>query len=128
MKKYILLLVLVLSGMAASAQTGYITNMQPSQFKSAYEADKNAKLVDVRQDWEFKKGHIANAQNIDVMDDEFEKKISAIPKETTVYVYCFSGGRSTEAAEKMKAMGFKKVVNLSGGISAWEKALLPVVK
>lgn len=128
MRKFILLLTLAFAAISASAQTGYITNVGPSQFKSGFEADKNARIVDVRQDWEYKKGHIANAQNIDVMADDFEQKIAQIPFTTTVYIYCYSGGRSMEAAEKMKEMGFKKIVNLNGGMAAWEKALLPVEK
>jgi len=128
MKKPLLFLFLLTIGFAASAQTGYISNLPPSQFKTAMEGEKNKKLIDVRQDWEFAKGHLANAVNIDAMADDFEKKIGEIPRDTPLYIYCYSGGRSAEAAEKMKAMGFKKVVNMTGGISAWEKALLPVVK
>ena len=128
MKKSLLFLILLTIGYIAQAQTGYITNLSPTQFKTAMEAEKNEKLIDVRQDWEFAKGHLANAVNIDAMADDFEKKIGEIPRDTPLYIYCYSGGRSAEAAEKMKSMGFKKVVNMTGGISAWEKALLPVVK
>lgn len=127
MKRCMFLLAMITFGIAAQAQ-GYITNLAPSQFKSAVEADARGKLIDVRQPWEFKNGHIANAINIDVMSDEFEAQVSKIPRDTPIYVYCFSGGRSAEAAEKLKAMGFRKIVNLSGGVAAWEKALLPLVK
>lgn len=128
MKTILLILSIGVLHIAASAQTGYITNLQPTQFKTAFENDKNARLIDVRQDWEFKKGHIEKAVNIDVMSDTFEAEVSKISRTTPIYVYCYSGGRSTEAAEKLKELGFKKIVNLSGGISAWEKALLPVQK
>lgn len=128
MTKGMFLLALLVTGLTVSAQTGFITNMGASQFKAALDADKNAKLIDVRQDWEFKKGHIANAVNIDAMGDDFEKQVGAIPRTTPIYVYCYSGGRSAEAAEKMKAMGFKKIVNLTGGVAAWEKAMLPLEK
>lgn len=127
MKKGILLLVCCLSAVAAFSQTGYIS-MPPAQFKTALDNEKNKKLIDVRQDWEFKKGHLENAVNIDVMGDDFESKVSAIPKETPIYVYCYSGGRSAEAAEKLKALGYRKVVNMTGGYAAWEKTLLPVTK
>lgn len=108
--------------------TNDYVSMSPTQFKSALDAEKNERLLDVRQDWEFKKGHLENAENVDVMGDNFESRVASIPRDTPVYVYCYSGGRSAEAAEKLKAMGFKKVVNLTGGYAAWEKALLPVVK
>ena len=127
MKKGIILWVCCLSVVTAFSQTGYI-NMPPAQFKTALENEKSKKLIDVRQDWEFKKGHLENAVNIDVMGDDFDSKASAIPRDTPVYLYCYGGGRSAEAAEKLKALGFKKVVNMTGGYAAWEKALLPVVK
>lgn len=123
-----LLLALFTVSFAAFAQTGFITNMAPTQFKTALEADTKARLLDVRQDWEFKKGHIANAVNIDAMSDEFDEQVAKIPRDTPIYLYCYSGGRSTEAAEKLKVMGFKKIVNLNGGVAAWEKAMLPLVK
>lgn len=130
MKKLMLLFVLCATPFIGYVQTttGDYVNMSPTQFKSALDAEKNERLLDVRQDWEFKKGRIENAENVDVMGDGFESKVSAIPRETPIYVYCYSGGRSAEAAEKLKEMGFKKVVNLTGGYAAWEKALLPVVK
>lgn len=128
MKRWTFLLFSVCLSVAAAAQTGAYVNMSPTQFRTALENEKNVKLIDVRQDWEFKKGHLAGAVNIDVMGDDFESKVSGFPRETPVYVYCYSGGRSAEAAEKLKTMGFKKVVNLTGGYSAWEKALLPVEK
>lgn len=127
MKKGVALVVCCLLAVAAFSQTGYIS-MSPAQFKTALENEPNKKLIDVRQDWEFKKGHLEHAVNIDVMGDDFDSKVSGIPRETPVYVYCYSGGRSAEAAEKLKALGFKKVVNMTGGYAAWEKALLPVVK
>jgi len=109
------------------SQSKYIS-MTPAQFQAALEDEQGEILIDVRQDWEFKKGHLDKAVNIDIMSDDFESKVSAYAKETPLFVYCFSGGRSAEASEKLKAAGFKKVVNLSGGISAWEKAFLPLVK
>ena len=129
MKRNLFFLLVVLVGFSANAfsQSKYIS-MSPVQFQAALESETDEMLIDVRQDWEFKKGHLESALNIDIMSDDFDSKVSAFSKDTPLYVYCFSGGRSAEASEKLKAMGFKKVVNLTGGISAWEKAFLPVVK
>jgi thioredoxin len=41
-------------------------------------------------------------------------------------VYCLSGGRSGEAASQLQQMGFKSVINLSGGMLAWQSANLPL--
>jgi 3-mercaptopyruvate sulfurtransferase SseA len=52
--------------------------------------------------------------------------VANLDKSKTVYVYCLSGGRSSSAAGQLQEMGFKSVVNLSGGMLAWQSANLPV--
>jgi thioredoxin len=49
-------------------------------------------------------------------------------KDKPIYVYCRSGGRSSQAAKTMSKNGFSKVYNLLGGIGAWNKAELPLEK
>lgn len=52
-------------------------------------------LVDVRTAEEYGSGHIENALNIDVKQDDFEKNaINMLPKDKTIAVYCRSGRRS----------------------------------
>jgi rhodanese-related sulfurtransferase len=46
----------------------------------------------------------------------------------TYLVHCAVGGRSAQACTKLDAFEFPKVVNLLGGIKAWEKAGKPVEK
>ncbi len=117
----------VFCGFVFSSAFGQV-NLAPAAFKNAMENEAVNILLDVRQDWEFRKSHLPGAINIDFMADDFDTKISLLPKDVPVFVYCFSGGRSVEAAERLKSSGFKKVYNLTGGISAWEKAMLPVVR
>lgn len=76
-------------------------------------------LLDVRTADEFKEGHIENALNIDVKQDDFMEKAKALPKDKTIAVYCRSGKRSANAADKLASEGYK-VVNLLGGIIAWK--------
>jgi rhodanese-related sulfurtransferase len=45
-----------------------------------------------------------------------------------VILYCESGNRSAKAAAALKAQGYTKVLNLAGGIGAWQQAGLPVEK
>jgi len=48
-------------------------------------------------------------------------------KKEKVYVYCRSGKRSMTAARRLAGAGYK-VVNLEGGIMAWNSAGKPVVR
>ena len=50
---------------------------------------------------------------------------AAIANGKTIVVQCRTGGRSAVGASILQAAGAKKVVNLLGGIAAWEKAGLP---
>ena len=85
-------------------------------------------VLDVRTPGEYSKGHIKNSMLIDYLDDSFAERVSKLDKNKTVYVYCHSGGRSSEAQQEMQKQGFRNVINLEGGITAWEKAGLPVEK
>lgn len=91
-------------------------------------SDPKAVIPDVRKDSEFSEGHIERAVNIDWLDEEaFRKGVSKLSKDRTYYVYCRSGRRSLEAANKMGQEGFR-VVNMEGGILEWTKQGLPLVK
>lgn len=87
-----------------------------------------AQLIDVRTNAEFQSGHLANAQNIDISSEDFEKKISTFDKTTPVFVYCLSGGRSQKATEVLLKNGFTTVYDLKGGMMKWRSAGLPEVK
>lgn len=98
------------------------------------DADKAAKLVDakkvvvidVRTSDEFSTARIAGATNIDFQSADFEKRLSSLDRDKTYLVHCAAGGRSTRSLETFKKLGFKSVVHLDGGMSAWQKAKKPV--
>ncbi len=84
-------------------------------------------ILDVRTVEEFTEGHIEGALNIDQKNSDFvEKTKAAIPTERKVAIYCRSGRRSANAANKLATEGYK-CVNLKGGIIAWKGAGQPVV-
>jgi len=110
---------------ACLSQSQSYADLSPKEFKSAFEKEA-AILLDVRTPQEVASGTIENASVIDYYDSEFSNKISMIQKDKTVYVYCKSGGRSSKAAQLLVQSGQAKVVNLKGGIMAWQAADLPL--
>ena len=90
--------------------------------------DKKGMVLDVRTPKEFEAGHIPGAVNIDVNSPEFDKKVAELDKDKTYLVHCASGVRSVRACERMNRLDFKQLINLQGGIKAWEKAGKPVEK
>lgn len=106
-------------------QPSYPT-VSPEQFSKII-ADKDVYLLDVRDKDEFAEAHIKNANNIDVLQPDFEAKAKEIlPKDKTIAVYCRSGKRSKMAADILSRDGYK-IVNLDGGITDWMDKGYPVV-
>lgn len=102
-------------------------SLPPKVFNKKAQKKQDAVILDVRTPEEFKEGHIENAINVDIYDDDdFEKKISTLDRNKTYFVYCKAGVRSSRAVEKMKSQGFKNLVNLEGGIDAWKEEGLPI--
>lgn len=87
-----------------------------------------ATVVDVREATEFAAGHLPDAKNIPL--GELSKRIGELDKfkSKSVVLVCQSGARANSAAGVLAKAGFAEVVNLDGGIAAWQKAGLPLAK
>ena len=96
-----------------------------SDFNQMIKNDKSAIIIDVRTPEEFNKGHLRNALNINWFDKNFDENINIFNTDLPVFVYCLSGGRSSQANEKIKSLGFKNVYELNGGILEWRKSKFP---
>ncbi len=81
-------------------------------------------LLDVRTPDEYAAGHIKGAVLIPVQ--ELAQRVSEVPKDKQVYVYCHSGGRSARAAGILVNAGYTRIENVVGGIVAWKDAGYPV--
>lgn len=108
--------------------------LSPSEFHEAIQELKELQqpyvLLDVRTPSEFKSGHLEDATLLNWQADDFKEKFKAlnIPKTTPIFVYCYMGGRSADAAEWIRQQGYAQVTDLKGGIYQWQKEKLPVVK
>ena len=91
-------------------------------------AEKNAVVLDVRTETEFKAGHIPGAINLDFQSPDFQKKVAELDKSKTYLVHCAGGVRSAKACTAMDKIAFTNLVNLEPGFRAWEKAGKPVAK
>jgi hydroxyacylglutathione hydrolase len=81
-------------------------------------------LLDVRTAEEYAEGHIKGAVLIPVQ--ELEQRISEVPKDKQVYVYCRSGVRSSRASKILVDAGYTRIENVVGGFMAWKDAGYPV--
>ena len=76
-----------------------------------------AVLLDVRSPQEYREGHIPGSQNIPLQTIDKVRTV-AENKDTPLYVYCRSGGRSSQAVQLLRQMGYRNVTNI-GGIAAY---------
>lgn len=81
----------------------------------------NAILLDVRTAAEFNNGHIEQAINVDVKQQDFLSKITTLDPSKPYFVYCRSGVRSLKASQLLHKAGFEKIYNLKGGFLAFTK-------
>ena len=99
---------------------------------NAFEQKINAggvQVLDVRTAGEYSGSHLKNVMLADWTNKaQFEERVKYLDKNKTLLVYCAAGGRSGQAAVWLKEQGFKEVVNLQGGITAWNAAGKPVVR
>lgn len=82
------------------------------------EVGHEAILVDVRTSAEFESGTIDGAVNIPL--DEIRERLSEIPSDKAIYIFCQQGMRGYLAQRILVQRGFNDVTNLSGGYLLWK--------
>jgi rhodanese-related sulfurtransferase len=87
-----------------------------------------ARVIDVREDDEYRAGHIPGAEHIGKGVIERDIVAKAPNKEAELILYCGGGFRSILAAEAIGRMGYKKAISLSGGWRDWLTRGLPTEK
>ena len=78
----------------------------------------DAQFVDVREPDEVVAGTLPGARNIPL--GELPGRVTELDPARRVVLLCRSGGRSGKAAALLAGLGFVDVVNLTGGMLAWE--------
>ena len=105
--------------------TATVVNLNPAEFQAKSPAGI---IIDVRTTEEIAEGKIAGALEMDYFLPSFQSQVDELPKDKEIFIYCAVGSRSREAAEMLLQQGFTKVYHLSGGIQAWARAGIPIVK
>lgn len=88
-------------------------------------AQAAARLLDVREPWEFELVHVAGALHIPM--GEIPARLAELPKDQPLIVVCHHGMRSMHVAQFLLAQGFADVANLDGGIDAWAATVDPAL-
>jgi glyoxylase-like metal-dependent hydrolase (beta-lactamase superfamily II)/rhodanese-related sulfurtransferase len=101
--------------------------ISPAQASALSIKDPQLKFLDVRSALEFSQAHIKDAINLPI--DMLANKVNELSQAKQSYVVlCRTGNRSPMAADMLIQSGIPGVMVMDGGIVAWQKARLPVVK
>ena len=102
-----------------SETSGSYKTISSKEAQQMIEDNKDALILDVRTAAEYESGHIPNAVNLSNEDIQAGKVDSLKDKSQLIMVYCRSGNRSRQAAQKLAELGYTNVVDF-GGIQSWQ--------
>ena len=130
-EQWVMIAVAVTSGLmliwpmiAGARKSGMLSTLQATQLIN----QKDAVVLDIRDQGEYAAGHILNAKSIPAkVFDERKAELEKL-KSTPIIVSCDTGQRAGPAAQKLRDMGFAEVHVLQGGLQAWREAGLPTSK
>ena len=107
----------------ATARPEGFRDVQPAVAERALDG---VRIIDVREPHEYngELGHVAGAQLVPL--GTLPQQLQGWNKDETYLMVCKSGGRSGQAAAFLAKQGFQRVMNLAGGMLAWNALSLPV--
>ena len=101
------------------------TDIAPLDVKRLIDSGADFVLVDVREPHEYQICKIDKAKLMPLGD--LPKRLGELDKNADIVMHCKMGGRSATACDLLRASGFTKVRNMTGGIQAWAEKVDPTV-
>ena len=102
---------------SASAGGSSATEISAVELKQRLDRGDALVIVDVREPNEFQINRIPGSQLIPL--GEIPRRYAELDTDDEIVVHCKMGGRSAKAADYLRSVGFKRVLNLKGGILDW---------
>lgn len=102
-------------------------HISPAELKAWLDDPQRDKplLLDVREPWEFERCHIEGAVSLPM--NGIPARLAELPRDRDIVVICHHGVRSYHVARFLDHNGFTRVINLTGGVDAWAKAVDPTM-
>jgi len=103
-------------GEEASAPDLKVPEMTPRELKTRLDRGEDLFILDVREPHEYQ---ICNLRGHLIPLGELPRRVHELDSSREIVAHCRSGKRSAEAVDFLRKAGFRKIVNLKGGILAW---------
>ncbi len=101
----------------AVAAPGNATEITAVELKQRLDRGDKLRIVDVREPNEYQINRIPGSELIPL--GEIPRRYAELDPDEELIVHCKMGGRSAKAADFLRSVGFKRVLNLKGGILDW---------
>jgi rhodanese-related sulfurtransferase len=98
-------------------------HMAPAGLKARLAAGDKLQLLDVREEWEYQTARIDGALLMPM--GQVTARVAELDPAAETVVICHHGGRSMQIAGLLERQGFSSVINLTGGVDAWARAVDP---
>ena len=110
--------------LVADAKTR-VRELDVTEARARLRADPPARLIDVREDDEWRAGRAAGAEHLGrgVIERDIEARHP--DRAAELILYCGGGYRSALAADSLLRMGYEYVYSMAGGWKAWKDAGAP---
>ena len=111
-------------GEEAPAPVSTVPEITPSELKARLDRGDDLFILDVREPHEYQ---ICNIGGYLIPLGDLSRRVGELDSSREIVAHCRSGKRSAEASEFLRQAGFRKVLNLKGGILAWSDEVDPSV-
>ncbi len=111
-------------GEEAPAPQTSVPEITPRELKARLDRGDDLYILDVREPHEYQ---ICNIGGHLIPLGDLSRRVNELDSAREIVAHCRSGKRSAEAAEFLRKAGFKKILNLKGGILAWSDEVDPSV-
>ncbi len=98
---------------------GVISPAQAAAVIERLQGQEGFVLLDIRTADEVAVSHLSGTEHLDFYASSFREDLAALDRSATYLIYCRTGNRTGQALQMMHALGFDRVYDLRGGISAW---------
>ena len=111
-------------GEEATAPNLQVPEITPRELKARLDRGDDLFILDVREPHEFQ---ICNIKGNLIPLGELPRRVHELDSSREIVAHCRSGKRSAEAVDFLRKTGFRKILNLKGGILAWSDEVDPSV-
>jgi len=111
-------------GEEAPALNLQVPEITPRELKSRLDRGDDLFILDVREPHEYQ---ICNLNGQLIPLGELPRRVHELDSSREIVAHCRSGKRSAEAVDFLRKAGFRKVLNMKGGILAWSDEVDPSV-